>query len=227
MDLKLTETDKKILNSYGILAEGLSNFLGSAYEIVLHSLEDYDHSAIKVFNGFHTNRSVGAPITNLALTMLEEIKESQRQNNSYRSDVTYFVENSRGEPMKSTTIAVYGENERVIGLLCINFFLNTPFNDIIQSFSNSNQTSLVSNTFFDEQEEFVSDSRETINKRILKTQEEVLQDTTVSTSNKNKEIISRLYDNGVFNFKDAVTITADLLNISKNTVYLHLRSTKE
>lgn len=69
-NLKLTSLDKKILHSYCQTLDGLSNYLGNGYEIVLHSLEDYEHSAIKVINGYHTGRTEGAPITDLALKML-------------------------------------------------------------------------------------------------------------------------------------------------------------
>lgn len=43
---------------------------------------------------------------------------------------------------------------------------------------------------------------------------------------RNREIVSKLYASGIFNIKDAVIQVADSLNISKNTVYLHLRHCK-
>lgn len=49
-------------------------YLGSVYEISLHSLEDYDHSVVKIMNGYHSGRTVGAPLTDLALNMLKELK---------------------------------------------------------------------------------------------------------------------------------------------------------
>ncbi len=45
--MKLTKTDKFIMDSYSSMIEGLSAYLGSAYEISLHSLEDYNHSVVK------------------------------------------------------------------------------------------------------------------------------------------------------------------------------------
>ena len=68
--LVLSPTDKVILESYKILMDGLSAYLGEGYEIILHSLEDLDHSVIKIINGHYTERCEGAPITDLALTML-------------------------------------------------------------------------------------------------------------------------------------------------------------
>ena len=47
-NLKLTSLDKKILHSYCQTLDGLSNYLGNGYEIVLHSLEDYEHSATDI-----------------------------------------------------------------------------------------------------------------------------------------------------------------------------------
>ena len=42
--------------------------------------------------------------------------------------------------------------------------------------------------------------------------------------NKNKEIIAMLNEKGIFNFKDSVVKIADMMGISKNTVYMHIRN---
>ena len=51
--VKLTRADQKILKSYIPTLQGLAAYLGSSYEIVLHSLEEYDHSVIGIINGEH------------------------------------------------------------------------------------------------------------------------------------------------------------------------------
>ena len=89
-NLKLTSLDKKILHSYCQTLDGLSNYLGNGYEIVLHSLEDYEHSAIKVINGYHTGRTEGAPITDLALKMLEQIRRNE-ENELSDCSVSTFI----------------------------------------------------------------------------------------------------------------------------------------
>ena len=45
-------------------------------------------------------------------------------------------------------------------------------------------------------------------------------------ANKNKEIICLLHQKGIFNIKDSVVKISELLNISKNTVYLHIRNSE-
>ena len=71
----LTDTDRQILQSYRNLVRGLEDYLGDAYEIVLHSLESMENSVIAIANGHHTGRTEGSPITDLALYMLNSIQE--------------------------------------------------------------------------------------------------------------------------------------------------------
>ena len=61
-EVQFTPEDRLILDSYCQMLDGLAQYLGTGYELVLHSLEDLEHSAIRVMNS-HTGRSEGAPIT--------------------------------------------------------------------------------------------------------------------------------------------------------------------
>ena len=215
-EIVLTEVDQQILESYRCFAEGLSHYLGKSCEIILHSLENFDHSAIKVINGYHTGRKEGAPITNLALSMLSRIQEERE----IIQDIPYFTKNNKGEPMKSTTITIRGERGRIIGLMCINFYLNTALFDVLSDLSpQAGQSSYVEN--------FAGTSNEWILETVDKIKKEVLHDPSIAAPNKNKEIVKRLNDEGIFNLKDSVITAAEALNISKNTIYLHLRNLAE
>jgi len=213
-EVELTIVDREILNSYAHIINGLADYLGSGYEIVLHSLEDYEHSVINIINGEHTGRVKGVPITDLALEMLEKIS---REKKDY---ISYFTTNKKGEPLKSSTIAIRGEKNRIIGLLCMNLYLNTSFLDIMKVFipgtqSDTNQLSM---------ENFVDNSDELIESTLKKVRESVMRNDEISVSNKNKIIIYKLDDYGIFNIKDSILKVAELLDISKNTVYMHIRN---
>lgn len=201
------------------MLDGLSEYLGNSYEFVLHSLENYEQSAIKVINGYYTGRKEGAPITDLALNMLEQIK-NKKQNDQ---GIIYYSTNTKGEPLKSATIPIKGEHDRIIGLLCINFYMNTSLSDFLANFFDSS-ASVSQAKIPKHQENFSPDSPALIRESVQQIRNEVMTDQTISSSNRNKEIISRLNQRGVFNLKDAVILTARELNISKNTVYLHLRN---
>lgn len=218
-NLVLTKTDKAILESYKSMMDGLSAYLGSCYEFVLHSLESYEHSVIKIINGFHTGRKVGAPITDLALTMLEKI----RTRGETGGNISYFTRNKNGEPLKSTTITILGENQRIIGLLCINLYLNTPLNEIISEFVHFESTEERRKNN-GSAENFVEDIDDLIGNSVRQVRQSVLNDDLIPANYKNKEIIHQLNEMGIFRIKDAVNKVADALNISKNTVYMHLRN---
>lgn len=217
----LTEADRAILESYSAMLEGLSMYLGEGYELVLHSLEDYSSSAVKVIHGLHTGRTEGAPLTDLALDLLEEMQKEDADSRG----VTYYTHNKKGEPLKSVTIPVRGEKARIIGLLCINFYLNTPLSEYISNFvacglKPQEQYENRKENFSTSSVELLEDMAETI-------RQEVMADKEIASANRNKEIIQRLYKKGVYNMKDAVGKTAEILGISKNTVYMHLRNLED
>ncbi len=208
----LTEKDRSILDSLSNTLDGLAEYLGDGYEFVLHSLEDTERSVIKIINGYHTGRKVGAPITDLALQMLDKVNSSEGSDS-----ITYFTRNKNGEPLKSTTIAVRGENGRIIGLLCINFYLNSSFSDIISGFFDMHGTGFRNETFVDNPNDGIKEAYERVHSIIE-------ANDSISISQKNKEMIMLLKQYGVFKIKNAVSIVADLMGISKNTVYMHLRN---
>ena len=63
--------------------------------------------------------------------MLEQIRRNEENDHG----VIYFSTNVKGEPLKSTTIPVKGEKDRIIGLLCINFYMNTTMADFFCNFA--------------------------------------------------------------------------------------------
>jgi predicted transcriptional regulator YheO len=219
----LSWADQLILESYKITIDGLAAYYGEAFEIVLHNLIDLDHSIIKIINGFHSGRKERGPITDFALSMLERIRQNNDPNNPSEYSVpflTYFSASKYGKPVKSTTIVIFGEKKNPIGLLCINLYMDSPLNSLLQNFSLTTPAEYIV-------ENFITDSDELILRSLEKIKAEVLTDEQVPVSQKNKKIVTLLYHQGIFKLKDAVQIISRDLGISKNTVYLHIRALEE
>ena len=157
----LTPHERMILQSYIPVVEGLGNYLGEGYEIILHNLQSLEHSVMQIVNGYHSGRKVGAPITDLALAMLAQIESSKDHS----------------------------------------------------AISHKTET-------------FTEDVDELIEMALADVKDIILNDTSVSANNKNKEIVTALYKRGIFNLKDSVVKVAEKLKISKNTVYMHIRNLK-
>ncbi|EIT2460504.1 PAS domain-containing protein [Enterococcus faecalis] len=203
------------------MLDGLGNFFGSTHEVILHSLENLESSAIKVINGHFSNRKEGAPITDMALKMLSQV-ESEHDH----AVKPYYNKNQKGVILKSSTIPVIGENNRIIGLICINMHLEMPLIDYLQDLLPSGQQNDMSQELKNS-EHFSDNIDELITTSLTKVKQAVESDPNVSHLNQNKEIVIRLYDQGIFNLKDSVIKIADRLGISKNTIYLHIRNHKK
>lgn len=214
-NITLTKNDKQILESYKLFIDGLSAYLGTSYEIVLHSLGNLEKSVIYIVNGEHTGRKIGAPITDLALRMYDNIQEAETDF------IVYNSKNKKGEPLKSATIAIRGEMNRIIGLICINMYLNTSFYEVLSSFIPSSINSINKN---DLRESFSSDTDDLIKTAIDEEKDIVMADASILPSNKNKIIVEKLYDRGIFNLKDSIIKVEKLMGISKNTIYMHIRN---
>lgn len=217
-NIVLTKTDKHILDSYKYFINGLSSYLGNSYEIVLHSLGNLEQSVIHIVNGEHTGRKVGAPITDLALKMYDDIQKGEADF------IVYNSKNKNGEPLKSATIAIRGEMDKIIGLVCINMYLNTPFFDVLSSFIPSS-ANIVNNLNIDES--FSNDTDDLIRTAIDEETKKVMANASILPSNRNKVIVERLYDKGIFNLKDSILKVEKIMGISKNTIYMHIRNYKK
>ena len=211
LEIHFTQEDRAILASYRQMLDGLAQYLGSGYELVLHSLEDLEHSAIRVINGDHTGRREGAPITELALAMLGRIRDEDGGD-----CICYNSTNKNGAPLRSTTIAIRGGAGRIIGLLCINFYLDTPLSTLLRSFGPDAAPPETA-------EVYVQNTGEMISSAIARACARVDADGFANSPLRNREIVARLYEAGIFSVKEAVALVADALGLSRNTVYLHLR----
>lgn len=210
----LTEADKAILNSYIKTAEGLADFLGDGCEIVVHDLSRLDSSVIKIINGHLSGRNPGAPISEVTLTFLNKMLADPNLRH-----VTYFAKNKRRETFKASISAITDAKNNIIGLFCLNFYLMTPMLSLMQTFTPAMKADHdnISETFVENTEELMVNALEEAKKAVY-------ENLSISSSNKNKEIIAILHQKGIFNLKDSVITVANHLGISKNTVYMHIRN---
>jgi len=212
--IDLTEKDKAILNSYISVAEGTADFLGENCEIVVHNLSRLDASVMKIVNGHLSGRQAGSPISEVTLSFVNKMIA-----NPALRHVTYFAKDKRGETFKASISAIEGENGNIIGLFCINYYLTVTLLSLLQNFTPTAKAEAenISETFVENAEELMLNALEEAKKSVY-------DNLSISSSNKNKEIVAILYQKGIFNLKDSVITIANHLGIPKNTVYMHIRN---
>lgn len=206
--VKFTQSDWAVLNSYKRSCADLAKMFGPFCEFVLHSLENLEESVVAIENGHISGRTVGAPITNLALEMVHRSRNSEAIE-PYRSS------GLGGIPLRSMTTPIYN-GSKLIGLLCINMNLNVPLSELAK-LDRSLPTP-------EQESEFFGLSVEDMMLNMMqKVETEVTQNRDIPYQDKNKVIVTRLDQMGFFRLKGSVEILSDKLRLSPHTVYAILR----
>ncbi|PID79157.1 hypothetical protein CSA17_02020 [bacterium DOLJORAL78_65_58] len=213
--VKFTPADHKILASYHSTAEAIAMFLGEYCEVSLHSLENPHKALVKIVNGRHTNREPGAALTEQGLEVLLEAREDPR-----RGFVCCTTSSSSGEPMRSIFVVLRNE-EKAIGLLNISFNMAVSLAEFISTFSLYQGVGPCAATFPSKPR--ASTIEEMVEISLMEIVREVSDDPHIPNHEKNKNIVRRLDEKGVFDIKGAVRVVADHLKLSKFTVYSYLR----
>ena len=211
---------KTQLESLKRFADGIVGVFGERCEVVIHDFKDMTKSVVYIA-GNVTNRSVGAPITDLPFRLLKEF------GNKVPDKIGYKNTAGNGKFLKCSTMFVRDVKGKVEGCLCINFdvtdfvFLSTGFSD----FSSLNQTP---------DRELPFTPQEHYTKSFSETMESVI-DTTVAEYGKvpatmdkleRKDLIRKLDRSGVFMIKGSVDYVAKVFGASRYTIYNYLKEVR-
>lgn len=216
-DVHLTLEDHKILDAFDRMLEGLSEYLGDGYELILYGAAAQGGYAPLHILGAGAQNALPEeePFAAPPPSLLRRLQPEGAPPTDYAS---FNCNDLHGEPMHCTVIALRGSGGQIIGLLCINFYMNTPLRCVLNTFVRPQPAA--------PETPGIHNSEDIVTAAVHRTVAAV-DALGVSPSSRNREIVTRLYDEGIFNIKEAVVRVADMLQLSKNTVYLHLRGCKK
>jgi predicted transcriptional regulator YheO len=213
----LSPDDREMLESYKVIAEGIGRVFGDCCEVTLHSLEDPSSSVVSIVHGEITGRSVGSPLTDLAL----EILGRSRITNE-RVIGPYYSTTETGKRLRSVTMLIHGRSGALIGFLCVNLDLSAPLTQFMTALL-PKEADLTHDAMSENYSRNVDDL---VKGAFYKAMSRVSQATGVSPIEKNKQIIQELQEFGVFTIKGSVDTVAAELGVSKFTIYNYLRDIK-
>ncbi|MCF7914994.1 MAG: PAS domain-containing protein [Spirochaetaceae bacterium] len=209
------QADRELLSGVGVIAQGIARQFGEYCEVVVHSLENYENSIVALENGQVTGRSVGGPMTDFALNVLERC--DQEKQDVYG---VYYTGTETGKNLKSTTIVIRNLEGRPIGLLCMNFDISAPFAKLMESLlPQVTGTQKIS-------EHFPLTPKDLVETSFNEVVEEINRKVGISPIQKNKLIVEELYKRGIFNIKNGIDIVSEKLGVSRYTVYNYIREVK-
>ncbi|WP_092589563.1 helix-turn-helix transcriptional regulator [Acidaminobacter hydrogenoformans] len=207
-----------IIQSYIPLVKGIAATFGSRCEVVLHDFTDLQHSIVAIENGHVTGRSSGSPMTESSLKLV--------QNGKVDEDiVNYTGKSADGRVLKSTTVFIKDEHQKVIGCFCINFDIT----ELVGARSVLNDIMKISEDF----QERPNDAKNlnvvsvVLTDLVKETLDEVGKPIIYLSKDDKVMMVDRLDQKGAFLIKGAIDYVANVLCVSRYTIYNYLDEIRE
>ena len=220
--VRMPDPSNALLRQYVKLTEFLGAALGPDYEIALHDLTDKNHSIIAIANSHISGRSIGAPLTNAALSVLMDRSYETEDWRLHCAGVSVG-----GKRLRSSTLFIK-ENGQLIGMLCINFD-DSRYQDLSQQVlslchpdaflqhphPSQEDSAACPETFRNSTEAVALDAIRRELERLGVSAERL-------TSDERQQIIASLEESGIFLLKGSVRDVAAGLHCSQASVYRYL-----
>ncbi|WP_347266620.1 PAS domain-containing protein [Paracoccus sp. (in: a-proteobacteria)] len=214
---------------YMKLTEFLGAVLGPDYEVVLHDLGNEDKSIIAIANGHVSGRTIGAPLTSMAL---QTIVNHSHDTPDFRLN---YVGVAGDKLLRSSTLYVKDEAGALVGLLCINFD-DSRYRDISDRLLKLRHPDVFVETNFVFNAEMSaprprpgSGDSESLHSSLPEVTDYLLTEALARrggdrrlTHRDKLALVEALDARGVFLMKGAVRHVADRLGVSQTTVYRYL-----
>ncbi|MBY0121691.1 transcriptional regulator [Bacillus sp. S/N-304-OC-R1] len=198
-----------IFKNYLPIAEGIAKTVGSHCEVVVHDLTDISSSIVAIFNGHVTDREVGSPITDLGLAILRKGAEEDLLLN-------YPNKSIKGKKIKSSSIVIRDNDGKIVGCLCINIDLT------LLSLATSVMNELVNVQEEKEDELFPQTVADLEDRMIERAIEKIGKPIGLMNKIERMEFIHLLDEMGLFLIKGTIQNIAELLDVSKFTIYNYI-----
>ena len=219
------------IRRYSILVEFLGRMLGPDYEVALHDLGRKQASLVAIVNGQISGRSVGAPLTNMAMQLIAE-KTYLTQN----WKLNYRGISASGKILRCSTLFIKDEHGALSGLLCINFD-DSRYRELSEKvfrlchpddYASNNiaiyATPLPLNTQEggEQQETFYDSISSAADDALLAVVNSTQIPTDRLTQDEKMKIIHLLEQRGIFMLKGAIPVVAERLSCSQASIYRYL-----
>jgi predicted transcriptional regulator YheO len=202
------KSDEHLIREAEKIAVALGRMFPGLCEVVLHDLRDPRHAVRAIENNL-SGRQVGDSATELGLARIADPQYPSVIQN-------YPNQFPDGRPAKSTSIGIKNESGQYIAALCLNLDVSVLSPVTIAL------TNLVA-TGSEHREQSLETLRDRNARELRETVEALAAEragTPRSLGRKDKkELVRQLHQDGYFDSRDAAQAIADLLGVSRATIY--------
>ena len=196
----------------------IAETFGKNCEALIHDFSDTEHSIIGI-EGNVTGRKVGDPITDFALSIWHDGGYGKNKKDIVTN---YKVKTKNGKMLKSSTMLIRNNQEKIIGCICINFDLteHLMFNKFSENFSNVVDLHKIGTK--KEVENFTNNVDDVLNEIISQSIEKIGKPISLMQKNDKLKIAEMVEEKGGFLIKGAYNRLAVEIGVSRYTIYNYL-----
>ncbi|MFB6274015.1 MAG: transcriptional regulator [Salinibacter sp.] len=199
-----------ILEHYVTMAEAIGTMMAPVMEVAVHDLRQPEESIIAIYNGHLTGREVGDGATDLGLRRLrgEDLPDKM---------IGYANESPDGTKMKSSSLAIRDDEGELIGALCLNLDISyfEQYGKFIERLISTHKSDHI-----EDGEDFgATTPREDIKDAIDQIRISKGWMGQSLSNDQKRTVVEHLYRQGHFKKRGAVTIMADLLGLTRPSIY--------
>ncbi|MEG1874989.1 MAG: PAS domain-containing protein [Angelakisella sp.] len=210
-----------ILKQYVAVVNFLSQVMGPNYEIALHDLTERKNSIIAIANNHVSGRTLGAPLTDMALHF---IADKVYESSDYQ--LNYSGVSKEGNKTRSSTMFIKDDRGTLIGMLCINCD-TTAYSKIINQLQQlfcgaTGGNELPAITSPERVENFAESVPYLVDLVLQQTRNDPHIPVERMTQSEKLQIVDALNKKGVFMLKGAVSEVATALHSSEASIYRYL-----
>lgn len=198
------------------MADAVVSLLGKNCEACIHDLTLLENSLVYI-QGDVTGRKPGAPATDLLMKMLQQNSGKAEDKHNYKTTT------ADGRSLKSTTTFIRDTTGQPVAAFCINLDTTDFFNahQALMPFINTQEKSHQAKT-----ETFAHAAGETVEALFFHAVEEIGKHPATMNIDEKTELTRLLDKNGTFLLKGAVEQVAQMLGVTKFTVYNYLKKVR-
>lgn len=203
-----------VLKMYFPIADLIAGTFGKECEVAVHDLENPEQSVVYVVNGEVTGRAKGQSFDHLIKNVLlsKDFKEDRLIN--------YSFETTDGRKIRSSSLLIR-DKKKVIGMICINYDMTRyrMMKDSLDAFFGTEKEDTKTNV-----EDPDQDVMAIIDDLIM----QIIGTDDAKNLNRKRcvELVKFMDDKGIFLVKGAMDKVAELMGVSRITVYSYLDEAK-
>ncbi len=217
MDRSCEDRAREIFDRLSVLARCVAGVLGKTCEVVVHDLRRPEKSVVDIVNGHITGRTVGSPLLKGPTDDIgmEEIVTGDPPDSCTG---VYRTRTREGRELKSSTAIFYDDDGEPLAAFCVNWDLTLlksigAFVDLVNDDLPENETASTIQ---------MNNPQEVARRTMQEIIDENDKPVYLMDKSDRMQLVQTMWKRGVFLIKGSVEMAAELLDISKNTVYGYL-----